>query len=161
MTLDAIIRTVTESKPESWHNVVCGGDDGPSFRDAFAQIDSKGPVHLAHDAHVYSAVYRPDVSITMAWGLEIQHRLTEDWRSAFAARGASRFIGDIFYNGALVFRESYLVIEGARAFIPLTGARDRSVTTIQYVLVKLIDELTHGENSEYVDYLNRIKVTIK
>lgn len=60
-----------------------------------------------------------------------------------------------------MFRESYLVVDGARAFIPLIGARDRSVTTIQYALVKLIDELTDIENSEYVDYLNRIGVKIK
>lgn len=78
MTLDAVIRTVTESESQSWNKI------------ASTQIESKGTAHLEHDAHVYIAVYQPDVSITIAWGLEVQHTFTEDWLWAFAARAASR-----------------------------------------------------------------------
>jgi hypothetical protein len=75
------------------------------------------------ESHGEVAVYIPDASITMAWGLDIKPDFKENWTNRFPDPKASSHWADLFFNNALVFRCGYVVIDGARGFLPIPHPR--------------------------------------
>ena len=118
MTLDELITLVTSSTPEDWHTTVCwGADSGPSYRDHlnFYQVYDGQPNVLFAKAHSLVACYKPDLSVTMAWGLDAITDFEEPWANKFPDPKAASHHIDLFYNNALVFRTEYVSVDGGRA----------------------------------------------
>jgi hypothetical protein len=156
MTLDELIILVTSSDPEDWHTTVCwGADSGPSYRDHFnfyRVYDGQSNVLFAK-AHSLVACYKPDISVTMAWGLDAMTDLEVPWAKKFPdPKAASHYI-DLFYNNALVFRTEYVSVDGGRANLPLPD--ELSVPRAYNALIRLVDHIGVTRISEYDTYFRR------
>jgi hypothetical protein len=159
MTFDELINLVTSSDPEDWHTTVCwGADSGPSYRDHFNffQVYDGQPNVLFAEAHSLVACYKPDLSVTLAWGLDAIRDFKEPWANGFADPKAASHYVDIFYNNALVFRTVYVSVDGGRAYLPLPESRDAlSVPRAYNALIRLIDHIGGTRISEYDTYFKR------
>jgi len=129
MTLDDLLEAVRNSDRNDWNVELCAGfGAGPSYRDRLL-INNAPPqqqIEVASQSHV--AAFRKDVSITMAWGMQRSATFVETWATGFPDPNASSDWFDVFYNGALVYRDYYVVVDGARAFLPAPGLEARAWT---------------------------------
>jgi hypothetical protein len=154
MTLDELYRTVTGSARDDWNVMICGGGAGPSYRDRFSQVEIGGRIWLEYDSYGMVAVYRPDLSISLAWGFAVG-TVTEPWLH-FADPEGRRCLVDLFYMGTLVDRRSYISVDGGRASLPTPEDREGVLTvpSRHSALVRLIDSLENRE-SRYDEYFQR------
>jgi hypothetical protein len=126
MTLQALMERVITSQREDWHTINCfGADRGPAYRDRFtfwSKLNGQSGV-LEAESHDIVAVYMPDVSITLAWGLRHIDDFEEEWANKFSEPHASSFYVDVFYNNALIFRDICVSVDGGRATLPLPTSK--------------------------------------
>jgi hypothetical protein len=148
MNLREVLRTVAESSRADWHMIACWGfSSGPSYRDhlAFYETYEGRPNVLYADSHSNIAVYVPDVSITMAYGLEVgDGEYTADWTDAFPDKSAKIHFVDIFFNNALVYRDTYVSADGGGVALPVPARRSDGtleVTEGACKLTRLLDSL--------------------
>jgi hypothetical protein len=153
MRLGDILAAVRGSSTEDW-NVVSGF--GTIYRDRLVIVTStQHGQRLEHEGHFYSAAYLPDVSITMAWGMADNKDFQEPWANGFPDKNASSAFVDIFYNNALVFRDTYVSVDGGRADLPIPNTReDLTVSVDDYQLAKIVHEMTHAK-TPFEDYFVR------
>jgi hypothetical protein len=137
-TPDELIRTVTGSHPDDWVKV------------------AEWYVNGGHD---YRCVYRQDADLSIEWGMEAADELHFDW-VRFPDRRVSAFFFDVLWRGGLVFRERVLLVDGARAYLPLPspafgpeetlepeGHRmvlGEVVTESRLARARLLDDMVHG-----------------
>ena len=160
---DEITQMVTGSSPDDWE--VLG--EGPNYLDKFAQVTSEGQHYLELDWHTYLAVYKPDVSLRLAWGMTVDDRLTfEDWH--FPDRSGYRVLVDAFWQGALVARWTVLLVDGGRSYLPdadrgyvKTGESITDYETVgwtakasEIALARLLDRIARSM-SEFDRYLEQ------
>jgi hypothetical protein len=160
MRLDEVLTAVRGSATSHWNKMSCwGAGCGPSYRYQFAVSESHNqPNSVFIDSHPYAAAYRPNLSITMAWGLDSNKNFREEWANQFPDPQASSEFVDIVFNGALVFRLMYVTVDGGRAFLPLPEPNGATVSEEEYDLVRVIHELTNGV--PFDDYFSRAKFQI-
>lgn len=84
----------------------------------------EGPLFLVHNGttkstHTFMMAYRKNLAITMAFGLVHQDGLQEAWTAGFPDKRASLRHLDCFYNGALVYREPFAVVDGDQCVLPV------------------------------------------
>jgi len=125
MNLTLLMSIVVSSEKKDWHHIPCWGYGGAS----------SSRVHLAsgeeHDgnhygrAHSHLSVYIPDISISLAFGLIWREEFEEEWATRFPDRKACGSCVDVFYNGALVFRDDYVIVDGGRTKLPMPPRRDK------------------------------------
>ena len=110
------------------------------------------------------AAYKPDVSITLAWGLELNNNFREEWANKFHDPRASSHYVDIFFNNALVHREIYVIVDGGRAKLPLPNLKDGELQVPRgyHDLVKLLDKIDtyHSQYDGYFERANLKKIEI-
>ena len=122
MRLNEVMDKVIGSQRRDWHKITCwGAGSGPSYRNNFTFYEtSEGPEGVLHESsHSNVAVYIPDVSITLAFGLDADEEFKGEWVNKFTDSDASSSYVDVFYNNALVFRDLYVTVDGGRAILPL------------------------------------------
>ena len=149
MTFDELISIVTDSSPEDWHRVHRSG--GPLFLYEVAPITAGDDrlVDMSYERHECLAVYRPDVAISLAWGLSHNRDFKEDWAVKFPDPHASSDYLDIRLNSQIVFRDILVAVDGGRCCLPLPrGTSRRDVPEKWYHLAKLI----HGLERAAVDF---------
>src|ERR1700678_2321503 len=86
MTLQELIEKVIRSRREDWHKITCwGSNSGPSYHDSPIFWDKwKGHEGVLEvKSHGNVAVYMPDVSITLAFGLHHLDDFEEEWANKF------------------------------------------------------------------------------
>ncbi len=119
--------------------------------------------HLEHEEHRLRAVYRPDVSLGVAWGLPLDRlrRTFDDDR--FADPTYFLVHVDALWNGMLIDRDVVAVVDGGRAVLPVgrpvtaDGDQDRreivgqTVRAADVALARLVDALSG--NREFDRYL--------
>jgi len=165
MRLREILDAVLESAPEDWHKIPCwGASSGPSYRDhhKFYEVYAGQENVLVTRSHPEIAVFLPDVSITMAWGLDCNPEFKEDWANKFPDPNASSHFVDLFYSNALVFREVYVNVDGARCGLPLPSLKfdadrkvvGREVPRDKYRFFSLLESIS-GSRHEFDQYLER------
>lgn len=170
MTLRELLNVVLESTPDDWHKITCwGASSGPSYRDhpKFFEVYEGQKDVLVTRSHPEVAVYIPDVSITMAWGLDSNPDFKEDWANKFPDPTASSHFVDLFYNDALVFRDLYVNVDGARCGLPLPSLkRDkdgkvvaREVPHDKYTFFNLLESIG-GSVIEFDQYFRRAGFTL-
>lgn len=137
MKLSEFGDTIVSSDKSDWTVEACwGGGAGPSYRYSIGSwvniADSVNTLEVK--VHTMIASYKPNLSISMAWGIEHNNHFVEDWTDIFHDQSSSSSFIDFFYNGVLVFRDIYVSVDGGRVSIPLpdisfrdsnSGERDR------------------------------------
>ena len=113
MRYDELKQMITGSSARDWIIL----EDGPLYLDRLRQA-SVGDRHWTEtDSHLYLAVYRADVSLRLAWGMELADGLSFDgWE--WPDRAISRFTVDGFWQGALAARWTLLLVDGGRCYLP-------------------------------------------
>lgn len=159
MTLDQLIDTFVSSHRSDWFVMHCwGGGSGPSYRNRFEfnQVFNGQPNVLLHSAHGMTASYKPDLQITIAWGLEHDTdddtKITDEWTQKFPDKSGAklRFL-DFFYSSALVLRVLYANVDGGRCVLPVpTGAGTGAwnVESRYAEVVRKLDEVRGDTNFE-------------
>jgi hypothetical protein len=150
MHLGKLIDIVTGSSPKDWHLIA----DKPSFHDRleFYEVYNGQPNVLHSDAHHSVASYIPDVSITMAWGLEWNKDFKEDWCANFPAPKAHGGYLDIFFNNALVYRSAYVWVDGVTLPLPQRKGGKLEVTKRGAALMKIIDAMGRSPRPDFNPY---------
>ncbi|MBE7661232.1 hypothetical protein [Tenacibaculum finnmarkense] len=153
MTLNEILKIIAESNSDDWNEIGCWGyGSGPSYKDLFTfnEVYDGSPNILTADSHSTVSVYKKDLSITMAYGLKSNEDFKAEWANQFPDPNAHSDIIDIFYNNALVFRETYLVVDGGRCKLPIpsyTEDGELYVAKGYYEFVKFLEILSSGASS--------------
>jgi hypothetical protein len=117
VNLDDMLALCVKSKPSHWKVIPCGGAGaGPSFLESWV-AGPDGEPSLA-GAHTMRAAYRPDISLSLAWGLVAHDAFVESWTEVFDSAASSHFV-DFFWNGSLVERGLYVAVDGGRCKLPI------------------------------------------
>lgn len=130
MTLQELWSVILESSREDWHFI---GTDVPSY----------------HDKHHSTAVYIPNLSITIAWGLKWQQDYQADWCKKFSAPSAYGGFADVFFNNALVYRTPYVWIDGIFFPNPLPGDKGIEVNKHACTFMKLIESMASAPRPDH------------
>ena len=151
MNLRKLIDTVIDSASEDWHPIT----EGPSFRDhlEFCEVYD-GQANVLHaEAHGTVGVYIPDVSITIAWGLEWNKDFREEWCKKFPDPKAHGGFLDMFFNNALVYRAVYVWVDGIFLPLPRYTKDDKlEVTKRACELMKVIDRMGMSPRQDFNPY---------
>jgi hypothetical protein len=160
MNLSELMKKIVESEETDWHKINCwGAGSGPSYKHRIDVSTGSGDRwDLEVQSHGEVAVFKPDVSITMAWGFPSNDDYQEEWTHSFTDEKAKSDLVDVFYNNALVFRSRYVCVDGARSFLPLPN-HDLSVPRSYVRFIELINSL-RGGNSEFMQYFKMSNFTI-
>ena len=169
MTLYEIIKVISESNSDDWNEIGCWGyGAGPSYKDKFLfnEVYDGSPNILTVDSHSDVSVYKKDLSITMAYGLTSNDDFIETWANQFPNSHASSKFIDIFYNNALVFRETYLVVDGGRCKLPIPSYNQEGgliVSRGYYNFIKFLEILSSGamSSTNFDSYFDRTKIIIE
>lgn len=107
-----LINLFLNSSIQDWQTI----SHGPLFKDRVA-----GDLIDSYD---FLSVYEPDISITLAWGLPkfpdpVKNTVTDEWILRFGgtSKPTLHYV-DLFYNNALVFRSSYILVDDSRYMVP-------------------------------------------
>lgn len=124
MRLDELQTTITNSHPAEWQRIKLSG---PTYRDRFGAWSSSadGTSGIDHDSHAEVAVYRPDIDLTVAYGMpesQNENKLKFEWSANFPDSEIREIsIADFFWRGSLVDRVNYVYVDGGRGIVPLGG----------------------------------------
>lgn len=157
VTLRELFATILSSDADEWNFIPCGGAEaGPSYRSRLRfEVRDGMRLTLEEESHLAVAVYKSDLSITMAWGLPSVRDFREKWANAFRDPRASCHHADVFYHGALVHRSLYVVVDGARTKLPkpILSPEILDVPVDHFRFVHLLNRL-EGQ-IDYEDYFKR------
>lgn len=164
MRYDEIARLVTGSSADDWAVLPAG----PLYLDQLGEVSSGDRHWIEVGSHHTLAVYRPDVSLRLAWGLAFEGDLTFE-EMTWPDRTINRHLADAFWQGSLVSRWHYLVVDGGRCYLPdpereyvQTGESPLDVAagpltakTSEFALARLLNSLAGREDREVSRYLER------
>ena len=156
MDLRKLIDTVIDSAAEDWNLIA----DAPSFRDhlEFYEVYGGQPNVLHAKAHDRVGVYIPDISITIAWGLEWREDFKADWCKNFPDPKAHGGFLDMFFNNALVYRAVYVWVDGIFLPLPRHTQDDTLEVTIRACdLMKVIDRMARAHAKISTRYESDVK----
>ena len=146
MTLDELRTLVSGSASHDWSRIL---KSGPTYRDRFGGWSNPydGTSGLDHDAHPELAVYRPDIDLTIAYGMtESQHDrdLTFQWSQRFPDSEIRQIsLVDFFWRGSLVDRLNYVYVDGARGILPLGGGHQGlAITQYELAVARLLSDIS-------------------
>jgi|SRR6266540_3016099 len=158
MTFDQIIDTIRVSVPDDWHLEL--SDFGASFHSKFKSYESAGETYIEVHSHSHHATLKSDVSLVIEFGMdEWPKEFVEPWLKEFSnSEPAIRQCAEIFYNGSLVARYLYLLVDGVRFALPIPN-RQMEVTREKYDIIKLIHSLDNG-GYEYEEGVQTAKIRV-
>ncbi len=156
MTLNELFTAILSSSVDDWHFIACGGPGaGPSYRGRFSfDVREGARLSVEEASHHAVAVYRSDLSITMAWGLDCVKDFHEKWATAFPDSRASSHHVDVFYNGALVCRSLYVLVDGGRTKLPKPSLSPE-ILDVPVDYVRFVHLLNRLEGQIDEDYFQR------
>jgi hypothetical protein len=170
MTLEELLDKFINSDRENWNTISCwGANSGPSFKNKFSfwKMWDGQPNVLNHSSFSNVASYKPDLSITFAWGLSVYDneedgRIDKPWATSFSdpRPGHSNWV-DFYYNNALVFREAYVVVDGGRCKLPFPQYREDGSTYCSrklYDFMRKLNQITGSDNFDNYFNLTGIEV---
>ncbi len=111
---------------------------------------------LLADEHLVAFSYRPNLAISMAYGLVEQGAYELPATNPFASDNARTRYLDIFLEGRLVHRETVVAVDRHRCLLPMP--RDWNppiaIPVMQYSLVRLIHNLA-GPPTDFDEYFEK------
>lgn len=132
MTLMELLTIICQSDRAEW-NVIFGTD----FRHSLGEVSGGGgPTRLILAGyHHTTAVYMPDIDITMSFGMEFENQVS---------KGSLPFAyADVFYRGSLVLRIPYQIYDDGRALLPYPEGNECPKEYSQFAC--LLDSMEDGE----------------
>jgi len=168
MKLVDLMTKILESHPEQWNTISCWGyGSGPSYKDHFTFYNVyEGESNILNvESHSNICVFKDDIDIIMAYGLTANEDFKADWANKFPNPHASSKIIDVFYRNSLVFRETYLVVDGGRCEIPIPSYGKDSELVVSkdyYNFIKLLEKISNGSVSDnnFNSYFNQTGINI-
>jgi hypothetical protein len=150
MRYDDILEVIAQSDPHDWNRIA----DGPLFLYGFPDADG----YWTHHGAV--AVYKPDVSIGLAWGLPVNDDFKEEWANRFDDSHASSHWVDVFFNRQLIHRDLRVLVDGARVGLPAPERDGKRlvISSWQHGFFGLIQGLAGGP--EFDGYLRRAGIEV-
>ncbi|MBL0949275.1 MAG: hypothetical protein IBJ08_00920 [Pseudomonas sp.] len=133
MNLSEFKRRICESEPEDWTVITCwGADSGPSFLDKLdVWTNGNGEFSgLEIDSHSNVMSFKPDLQISVAYGMQHNDDFREEWANSFPDPHASSAYVDFFYAKNLVYRDIYVAVDGGRFLLPLPEQKIDSSYTV-------------------------------
>jgi hypothetical protein len=160
-TLDKIRDMVRQSTADDWNKI----EEGPTYRNRFGY--SKGPGkqwRLEEDSHHTILVYKPDVDLTIAYGMHYQSQGRDEaeyeWSQAFASTSVRTGFADIFWRGSLIDRVDYAIVDDHQGVLPLGGGADGlKVTSLQVDVARLLHGIT-GKMNKFDYFFDRVPFEI-
>lgn len=163
MTLDELRNLITDSTAYDWHRIT---KIGPTYRDRFGAWSSpaSNTSGLEHDTHPDVAVYRPDIDLTIAYGMaEDKHErsLNFEWSHKFADSDIWQIsLVDFFWGGSLVDRLNYVHVDGARGILPLgSGHQGLQITRYELAVARLLSDI--ADHREFDRYYSQVPFEIQ
>jgi hypothetical protein len=157
MRINKLLKRIVETQPSDWRRLGPWGSSVGSLPECrvVCKECGAGAVLLPSRSHDEHAVLKNHIAVTLAWGMDDKANFQEDWATAFPdARASSAFV-DVFYNGSRVYRDSYVIVDGGRAFLPMPPSpEDLRIAPAYSALIELIAALTRGL-CEYARYFQR------
>lgn len=163
MNLDQIHDILGQADPNAWHR---RWEGGPSFHYELSAWQGHNERWVEVEQHRLWAVYRGDVNLTLAWGLDPDGSrggdLHFDWAANFIDSKVSAFYADVFWAGALIDRFRVYYIDGGHFLAPHHHAVARNehgevtawesrITTWEVEFGELLSLLERGSSSyEYI-----------
>ncbi len=144
MKLEEIKNLLLNSERADWSLIHCESyGNGPSYKNKLRfdySIEEPNKIY----SHRVVAVYRPDISITMAYDLICEEDLDLDWLERFDDSSPSLHFVDVFYNNALVLREKFIKIDNCKLPYPRRIGKDKRlvVNLQQYALIEFLQKLS-------------------
>lgn len=157
MNFEELRDTIAKSKKTDWHKI---NRIGPTYRDRFGYWTGADGSGVTVDSHVTVAVYRPDIDLTIAYGMsETQNESGGNepdfkWSEAFPDKKVREIsVLDVFWGGSLVDRLNYVYVDGARGILPLgSGHQGLRITRYDYTVARLLSDIEGlHEFSRYYD----------
>ena len=150
MQLRELLATVAASKVADWQVIF-----RPTLRHRFTEaIDAENKrEQVLVDEHAVRFVFRPDISISMAYGLVDQAAFDLPPDHPFARENARTLLLDIFHDGGLTHRETVLNVDRQRCLLPMPRSWESPVKipTAQFSLIRLVHALA-GPPTDYDSY---------
>jgi hypothetical protein len=168
MKLNELLNIILDSSPEQWSRISCWGyGSGPSYRDKIEFYDifnTDGNV-LKVESHNDVCVFREDIDITFAFGIISNPNFIAQWANQFPDPSASSRIIDVFYRGALVFRDVYLSVDGGRCELPVPSYGNNGELVVSkdyYNFIKLLHRILNGSinDQNFDSYFSRTGIKI-
>lgn len=174
MTLHELLDTIVASQVFEWSRIAAEGGREPTYKESLIVEDvgmgknSRQRLEILGPSGV--AVFIPNVSITIAWGLTWTEDFEEEWtkRLNFHNRTSSGHFVDVFFNGGMVLRERYVAVDDRRAFLPLPRIKTDEnnpqqilayeVAERQSKFFELLDAV--GCYGDYRSYFDRARFTL-
>lgn len=156
MNLADLLTTVVQSSSDDWNVIDCwGADSGPSYRNHFEFYETYGEsTHIVKvDSHTTVAAFRPDLTVSLAWGLSWKDDFKEPWANGFPDPKATGIFLDLFYMNSLVQRMPLIAVDGGRCYLPIPRLPDLTVARQNSALARLVNSLTG--NDSYDTYIQR------
>lgn len=157
-TLHEIRSLVRNSSRADWHLI----EEGPTYRNRFVSSTGSGDQwRLEEDSHHTVMVYRPDVDLTMAYGMTFDFRGDGPvrefaWSKVFPDKSVQIDMADIFWRGALIDRVDYAYVDGARGIVPMGGGHQGlKVTSYERDVARLLHSLKSGFGS-FESFFDRV-----
>jgi len=159
---------VTGSAGSDWEML----PPGPLYLDRLGEVVSAEGHWVEVDTHHYMAVYREDVDLRLAWGLQVDDRLRFEGLT-FLHDSISRFAVDAFWHGALVARWYLLLVDEGRCYLPNVGHEfvrtsdsalggvqpfALSATASEIRLATLLNDLVGRHSQETASYFEQANV---
>lgn len=138
-------RYIADSSEESWYKVAA---QGTYYRHSWSH--GCGGESRIESEHRRMAVYRPDPSLTIAWGMQAdgeEPRTAYDWSQGFPNTAVWPIFADVFWCGALIDRVELARIDGAHGIIPLPNYANE-VTHYELAVAFLLHALQEGRNHD-------------
>jgi hypothetical protein len=172
MKLDDIRQMITGSSAADWQQI----SGTHLFIYALGEVISPDEHWVSVDYHHSLAVFKEDVNLRLAYGLEQDRDLQFD-EARFPYQRVSRSLADAFWQGALVARWTYLVVDGGRCYLPEVEAihdgqdehpdeydkwefRGWAARESDVAMARLLNDLTgRAEDDVFERYLSQAGIT--
>lgn len=160
MKFDELRQTIVDSHPSDWYPL---NRSGPTYRDRFTYwTDSDGVSGLIHDSHSSVAIFKPDIDITLAYGMGHEVRdgheptLSFEWSKKFPDGEIREIVlADVFWRNSLIDRINYVYADGGRVLLPLGfGHQGLKISKFEYLLTRLLDRISGHDEFDY--YFRRV-----
>ena len=156
-TFQEIRELMRNSAPDDWYTI----QEGPTYRSRFAY--STGPDNqwrLEEDSHHTTLVYRPDVDLTIAHGMDVDSPISDPelaWAKAFSDKSVQLQFADILWRGSLIDRVDYARVDGARGIVPMGGGHDGlNVTSYERDVARLLHDVRAGNFGTFGNFFNKV-----
>jgi hypothetical protein len=140
MQLRELLATVASSKVSDWEVIF-----RPTLRHRITELQTAEGERerLMVDEHLVSFCFKPNVALTMAYGLVEKASVELPVDHPFAKENARTLLLDIFLDGQMVHREMVLSVDRQRCLLPLPRTWDPpvSIPTAQFSLIRLLHAL--------------------